>query len=112
MYHGQAKELLSNIAILEITVSDLEEEMVSLQFQLSQERNERRLAEYHLKHSSSQSPFLGSPENMKRLVRLSYYLRVLVFVLLFTINPLLKMSTIYAVALLILCIVNVQSKLN
>ncbi|OVA19342.1 protein of unknown function DUF547 [Macleaya cordata] len=61
------KELLSSIATLEITVSDLEEEMVSLQFQLSQERNERRLAEYRLKHSSSQSLFLGSPDNMKRM---------------------------------------------
>ncbi|XP_042504972.1 uncharacterized protein LOC122081771 [Macadamia integrifolia] len=39
--------------------------MVSLHFQLSQERNERRLAEYHLKHSSSQSQFFCSPEKMK-----------------------------------------------
>ncbi|MCL7024153.1 hypothetical protein MKW94_030108 [Papaver nudicaule] len=62
-----AKELLSSIALLEITVSDLEEEMLSLQCQLSQERNERKLAEYHLKRSSSQSPFLQSPDNMKRL---------------------------------------------
>ncbi|XP_062155401.1 uncharacterized protein LOC133863475 isoform X2 [Alnus glutinosa] len=51
----QAQDLLSNIALLEVTVSKLEQEMVSLHFQLSQERNERRLAEYHLRHSSSQS---------------------------------------------------------
>ncbi|GMY23122.1 isoform 2 of rho gtpase-activating protein 7, partial [Fagus crenata] len=48
----QAQELLSNIALLEVTVSKLEQEMVSLHFQLSQERNERRLAEYRLRHSS------------------------------------------------------------
>ncbi|KAH9662173.1 hypothetical protein KPL70_024759 [Citrus sinensis] len=48
-----AQELLSNIALLETTVSKLEQEMVSLHFQLSQERNERRLAEYRLRHSSS-----------------------------------------------------------
>ncbi|KAI3880203.1 hypothetical protein MKW92_001724 [Papaver armeniacum] len=62
-----AKELLSSIALLEITVSDLEEEMISLQCQLSQERNERKLEEYHQKRSSSQSPFLRSPENVRRL---------------------------------------------
>ncbi|KAH0466205.1 hypothetical protein IEQ34_006308 [Dendrobium chrysotoxum] len=53
---GQAQELLSNIATLESTVGKLEEEMISLSFQLIQERNERRLAEYQLK----QLP--GSPE--------------------------------------------------
>lgn len=46
----QAQELLDSIAILEITVSKLEQESVALQYQLSQERNERRLAEYHLRH--------------------------------------------------------------
>ena len=46
----QAQELLDSIAVLEITVSKLEQEFVSLQYQLSQERNERRLAEYCLKH--------------------------------------------------------------
>lgn len=49
----QTIELLTSIATLEATVSKLEENMVSLQFQLSQERNERRLAEYHLQHSFS-----------------------------------------------------------
>ncbi|XP_071724877.1 uncharacterized protein [Rutidosis leptorrhynchoides] len=48
-----AGELLSNISVLEVTISRLEQEMVSLHFQLSQERNERRLVEYRLKHSSS-----------------------------------------------------------
>ncbi|GMI81356.1 hypothetical protein like AT3G13000 [Hibiscus trionum] len=47
----KAQELLDGIAVLEITVSKLEQEFISLQYQLSQERNERRLAEYHLKHS-------------------------------------------------------------
>ncbi|OMO83279.1 hypothetical protein CCACVL1_11460 [Corchorus capsularis] len=51
----QAQELLSHIAVLEVTISKLEKEMVSLHFQLSQERNERRLAEYRLRHSSSPS---------------------------------------------------------
>ncbi|KAK8610321.1 hypothetical protein V6N13_081482 [Hibiscus sabdariffa] len=46
----KAQELLDSIAVLEITVSKLEQEFVSLQYQLSQERNERCLAEYHLKH--------------------------------------------------------------
>uniref|UniRef100_A0A2P2M2G7 Uncharacterized protein LOC105646110 isoform X3 n=1 Tax=Rhizophora mucronata TaxID=61149 RepID=A0A2P2M2G7_RHIMU len=50
-----AQELLSTIAFLEITISKLEQEIVSLNFQLSQERNERRLAEYRLRHTASQS---------------------------------------------------------
>ncbi|OMO73860.1 hypothetical protein COLO4_26817 [Corchorus olitorius] len=50
-----AQELLSHIAVLEVTISKLEKEMVSLHYQLSQERNERRLAEYRLRHSSSPS---------------------------------------------------------
>ncbi|WRX27749.1 protein of unknown function DUF547 - like 8 [Theobroma cacao] len=50
-----AQELLSHIAVLEVTISKLEQEMVSLHFQLSQERNERRLAEYRLRHSFSPS---------------------------------------------------------
>ncbi|PON37061.1 Ternary complex factor MIP1, leucine-zipper [Parasponia andersonii] len=49
-----AQELLTTIAELEVTVSKLEQEMVSLHFQLSQERNERRLAEYRRKHPSPQ----------------------------------------------------------
>ncbi|XP_038714420.1 uncharacterized protein LOC120007990 isoform X2 [Tripterygium wilfordii] len=52
---AQELELLSNIAVLEVSVLKLEQEMISLHFQLSQERNERRLAEYHLKHLSTQS---------------------------------------------------------
>ncbi|KAJ4958193.1 hypothetical protein NE237_025304 [Protea cynaroides] len=60
-----AEELLSNIAMLEVSVSKLEQEMVSLHFQLSQERNERRLAEYHLKHSPSQSLYFCSPKNVE-----------------------------------------------
>ncbi|XP_041014575.1 uncharacterized protein LOC121257546 isoform X2 [Juglans microcarpa x Juglans regia] len=60
----QAQELLSNISLLEITVSKLEQEMVSLHFQLSQERNERRLAEYRMRHSTSQSISLHSSDIM------------------------------------------------
>ncbi|KAK6915240.1 Ternary complex factor MIP1, leucine-zipper [Dillenia turbinata] len=60
-----AQELLSSIALLEASVSELEKQMVSLHFQLSQERNERRLAEYHLKHSSSEPPSPCSPDITK-----------------------------------------------
>ncbi|KAG2305745.1 hypothetical protein Bca52824_025493 [Brassica carinata] len=48
-----AQELFSTIATLETVVTKLEQEMMSLNFQLSQERNERRLAEYQLTHSAS-----------------------------------------------------------
>ncbi|KAB1213225.1 Rho GTPase-activating protein 7 [Morella rubra] len=65
----QAQELLSHIALLEVTVSKLEQEMVSLHFQLSQERNERRLAEYHLRHSSSHSTSLCSSDIMDTLAK-------------------------------------------
>ncbi|WCJ42905.1 hypothetical protein M5689_023683 [Euphorbia peplus] len=53
----KAQELLESIATLEITVNKLEQEAISLQYQLSQERNERHLAEYHLKH-------LGCPASL------------------------------------------------
>ncbi|XP_054780422.1 uncharacterized protein LOC129288088 isoform X2 [Prosopis cineraria] len=56
------QELLSNIAQLESTISKLENEIVSLHFQLSQERNERRLVEYRLRRLSSQSTSLCSSE--------------------------------------------------
>uniref|UniRef100_A0A0D3GKJ2 DUF547 domain-containing protein n=1 Tax=Oryza barthii TaxID=65489 RepID=A0A0D3GKJ2_9ORYZ len=49
-----AQELLSNISILEGTISKLEDDMVSLHFQLIQERNERRLVEYRLKQAPPQ----------------------------------------------------------
>ncbi|XP_038884876.1 uncharacterized protein LOC120075483 isoform X3 [Benincasa hispida] len=55
-----AQDLLSSIAVLEDTVVRLEQEMVSLHFQLSQEKNERRLAEYRLMHSSPCSVSLCS----------------------------------------------------
>ncbi|CAH8384866.1 unnamed protein product [Eruca vesicaria subsp. sativa] len=48
-----AQELVSDIATLETAVTKLEQEMMSLNFQLSQERNERRLAEYNLAHSAT-----------------------------------------------------------
>lgn len=59
-FHLQVQELLSNIATLEGSVSQLEQQMVSLHFQLSQERNERRLVEYRVKQSSFQSLYLCS----------------------------------------------------
>ncbi|XP_010537761.1 PREDICTED: uncharacterized protein LOC104812341 [Tarenaya hassleriana] len=49
------QDLLSNIAVLDARVSMLEQERISLHFQIIQERNERRLAQYHLRHSVSQS---------------------------------------------------------
>ncbi|CAO2840448.1 unnamed protein product [Amaranthus hypochondriacus] len=62
-------ELLTSIAALENSISELEEEMVSLHFQLSQERNERRLAEYRLQRSyskkSSSPSCQGSPLSPK-----------------------------------------------
>ncbi|XP_074586536.1 uncharacterized protein LOC141842214 [Curcuma longa] len=51
---NEAQDLLSNIASLEMSVSRLEEEMISLHFQFIQERNERRLAEYQLKQLPAQ----------------------------------------------------------
>ncbi|ERN12606.1 uncharacterized protein LOC18440824 [Amborella trichopoda] len=57
---SDAQDLLSEIATLEATVLKLEKEMLSLNFQLSQERNERRLMEYRLKQSPSQSQLLCS----------------------------------------------------
>ncbi|XP_031257074.1 uncharacterized protein LOC116115074 isoform X2 [Pistacia vera] len=62
-----ARELLSNIAVLEISVSKLEQEMVSLHFQLSQERNERRLSEYRLRHSSALALTNCSPDSTESL---------------------------------------------
>lgn len=62
-----AQDLLSSIAVLEDAVVQLEQEMVSLHFQLSQEKNERRLAEYRLMHSSPCSVSLCSnSDTMKR----------------------------------------------
>ncbi|XP_020267281.1 uncharacterized protein LOC109842804 [Asparagus officinalis] len=52
---NDAQKLLSNIATLESAVSRLEDEIVSLHFQLIQERNERRLAEYRFKQLPSQA---------------------------------------------------------
>ncbi|XP_072991646.1 uncharacterized protein [Typha latifolia] len=44
----EAQELLTNIAVLEITVSSLKEELIALHFLLCQERNERNRSETHL----------------------------------------------------------------
>ncbi|XP_056177023.1 uncharacterized protein LOC115671308 isoform X3 [Syzygium oleosum] len=48
----KAKDLLGSITLLETTVEKLEGELIVLQHQLHQERNERHLAEYNLRHSS------------------------------------------------------------
>ncbi|KAJ6293687.1 hypothetical protein OIU76_021867 [Salix suchowensis] len=65
----KAQELLDSIAILEIMVSKLEQESVALQYQLSQERNERRFAEYHLTHLlyPASSPFDCSQFNFTEM---------------------------------------------
>ncbi|CAI0442033.1 unnamed protein product [Linum tenue] len=64
----QVQELLSTIAILEVTVTELEQKIVSLHFQLSQERNERRLAEYQLRHKSLPSVSDCSSDYNKRMI--------------------------------------------
>ncbi|XP_020518817.1 uncharacterized protein LOC18427447 isoform X1 [Amborella trichopoda] len=61
----EVRELFVNIAMLEHAVSKLEEEMGALQLQLIQERNERRLAEYHLRRLPSSSRLPHSPVNWK-----------------------------------------------
>ncbi|XP_022998242.1 uncharacterized protein LOC111492939 isoform X2 [Cucurbita maxima] len=61
-----AQDLLSSIAVLEDAVVRLEQETVSLHFQLSQEKNERRLAEYRLMHSSPCSISDCSNSDMKK----------------------------------------------
>lgn len=50
-----AREVLANIAALEIAISDLEEELTALSFQLNYERNRRRLFETCLSSSYSSS---------------------------------------------------------
>ncbi|XP_061357200.1 uncharacterized protein LOC133301567 isoform X1 [Gastrolobium bilobum] len=68
---NHVQDLLSNIAVLETTVSKLEQETLSLHFQLSQERNERRLAEYHFRHSYSHSVSPCSSDIMNTLISCS-----------------------------------------
>ncbi|KAF9616789.1 hypothetical protein IFM89_032342 [Coptis chinensis] len=60
-----AKELLFTIAGLEITVAELEQEMVTLDVQLSTETKERRLMEYHLKHAQSNTLLVCSSDGTK-----------------------------------------------
>ncbi|XP_023634465.1 rho GTPase-activating protein 7 isoform X2 [Capsella rubella] len=54
--HLQAQELLDSLAVLEITVSKLEQESVSLRYLLRQEKNERRLTEILQKKSHCSAP--------------------------------------------------------
>ncbi|KAJ4763600.1 hypothetical protein LUZ62_073975 [Rhynchospora pubera] len=60
---NEAQELLSHISTLEMTITRLEEEFVSLHFQLIQERNERRLAEYRLKQVPLEEPLCSHPQS-------------------------------------------------
>ncbi|XP_068650424.1 uncharacterized protein [Aristolochia californica] len=60
-----AQQLLSSIMTLEETVSRLEEQMVFLHYQLMQERNERKLAEFRLKQLPSELSSLSSSVNVK-----------------------------------------------
>ncbi|KAL1222348.1 hypothetical protein V5N11_016042 [Cardamine amara subsp. amara] len=66
----KAQELLDSLAILEITVSKLEQESVSLRYLLRQEKNERRLTEILQKksHYSAPSKFTGAPRFPNKLV--------------------------------------------
>lgn len=71
------QELLASIALLEITTAKLEEETVSLHYQLSQERNERRLLEYSFKQlpSLSQPVAISSSDKLKDQAFSSLYLQ-------------------------------------
>ncbi|XP_010437802.1 PREDICTED: rho GTPase-activating protein 6 isoform X2 [Camelina sativa] len=66
----KAQELLDSLAILEITVSKLEQESVSLRYLLRQEKNERRLTEILQKksHYSAPSKFTGAQSFPNKLV--------------------------------------------
>lgn len=66
----QAQELLDSLAILEITVSKLEQESVSLRYLLRQEKNERRLTEILQKksHYSAPSRFTNAQSFPNKLV--------------------------------------------
>lgn len=66
----QAQELLDSLAILEITVSKLEQESVSLRYLLRQEKNERRLTEILRKkpHYSAPSKFTDAQSFPDKLV--------------------------------------------
>ncbi|XP_020090439.1 uncharacterized protein LOC109711691 isoform X4 [Ananas comosus] len=66
----KAQELLANIASLESTVSKLEEELAALHSRLSHERNERLLAETHLRclrSSTSGSTWEESISSLRNL---------------------------------------------
>ncbi|CAI0448227.1 unnamed protein product [Linum tenue] len=66
----KAQELLDSIAILEDNVINLEQKSVALQYQLSQERNERRIAEYRLRHFPilASSMFDTSQSNLPEMI--------------------------------------------
>ncbi|KAF5199173.1 ubiquinone biosynthesis protein (Protein of unknown function, DUF547), partial [Thalictrum thalictroides] len=66
----KAQKLLADIAVLETTISKLEEEAITFRFQLTQERNERCLIEYYLRQSPScsSSPLTYSHVTPKELV--------------------------------------------
>ncbi|KAL5698617.1 hypothetical protein ACHQM5_029632 [Ranunculus cassubicifolius] len=64
----KAQDILADIDVLEITISRLEEESVALQFQLSQERNERRLVQYRLRHLPASPSLTCSPASSTEMV--------------------------------------------
>ncbi|KAF8097046.1 hypothetical protein N665_0296s0029 [Sinapis alba] len=68
----KAQELLDSLAVLEITVSKLEQESVSLRYLLRQEKNERRLTEILQKkkksHYSAPSKFTNAQSFPNKLV--------------------------------------------
>ncbi|CAH2077085.1 unnamed protein product [Thlaspi arvense] len=66
----KAQELLDSLAVLEITVSKLEQESVSLRYLLRQEKNERRLTEILQKksHYSAPSKFTNPQSFPNKLV--------------------------------------------
>ncbi|KAL1219559.1 Rho GTPase-activating protein 7 [Cardamine amara subsp. amara] len=78
----KAQELLDSLAILEITVSKLEQESVSLRYLLRQEKNERRLTEILQKksHYSAPSKFTGAPSFPNKLVTRKRESKQVVFV--------------------------------
>ncbi|VVB10585.1 unnamed protein product [Arabis nemorensis] len=67
----KAQELLDSLAILEITVSKLEQESVSLRYLLRQEKNERRLSEIlrNKSHYSAPSKFTDAQSFPNKLVK-------------------------------------------
>ncbi|KAL0687029.1 hypothetical protein Bca4012_086706 [Brassica carinata] len=79
----KAQELLDSLAVLEITVSKLEQESVSLRYLLRQEKNERRLTEILQKkksHYSAPSKFTNAQSFPNKLVHIGSHTFIYDFV--------------------------------